>query len=587
MIRKIISSILLAFLLLVAVASHANDSSWIDQSDKVVTDYIFDMAKFEPEAASSLGYRDFDSKAFRLTTDIDQQKLAVNQEWKRKLEQEIKKAQNSDYRIDLKVLLSKVNQEINNYKLSKKYGVITFHQVSLLCYISLRTLINEQAPAERKRAAVDRFKAYVNGFDNVKPLAIAAEELIRYENKKYQSKTYPYETEIAEYLSNSPSFVQGVKTLLESSTRDDWRADFDEFQKQVKKYDEFVRSNLLPRANKNYKKPKELYVNLLAKVGVNETPENLIKQAKKDYSEMYLKYKNLAKELAKKYKLTNDSPVAVAAYFRQNQITAPEDVKRLYEDVQKSVEEITKKHRLVSLPNESVRIRISGDAESKASPVPHMVPPPFVNNHGEKGEFVVPSSSDGKALYADFSYKEIAYALVAHEGRPGHELQFATILNNRLKNRVSIMRSSYAVLSANAEGWAMEAESLVYPYLTPEQQFPATQSRLWRMARMFLDPEVNLGLIDENQVLNVLIKEVGITEMAKSEFRRYSFDSPGQATSYYYGYLKIHEMKQELKKKLKSNYSELCVNDAILSFGFIPLDIMREELLSKLTCPAQ
>jgi len=74
--------------------------------------------------------------------------------------------------------------------------------------------------------------------------------------------------------------------------------------------------------------------------------------------------------------------------------------------------------------------------------------------------------------------------------------------------------------------------------------------------------------------------------MADLEFKRYTFGDIGQAPSYYYGLLKLRKAKDAIKKKLGKSFDELCFNDGVLGLGLLPLDIIQEELLSRLECNA-
>ena len=47
-------------------------------------------------------------------------------------------------------------------------------------------------------------------------------------------------------------------------------------------------------------------------------------------------------------------------------------------------------HQLVTLPDRPAIIRLGTPAESAQQPAPHMVPPPFLNNTGQRGVFVLP-----------------------------------------------------------------------------------------------------------------------------------------------------------------------------------------------------
>ena len=130
----------------------------------------------------------------------------------------------------------------------------------------------------------------------------------------------------------------------------------------------------------------------------------------------------------------------------------------------------------------------------------------------------------------DFTHDSVTWTLTAHEARPGHELQFATMM----EGGVSIARAVFAFNSANVEGWGLYAEALVKQYLPLNGQVGTLQLRLMREARAFLDPMVNLGLMEPAQAEAFLVKEVGLSApMAKQEIDRYTIRAPGQATAYY------------------------------------------------------
>src|SRR6185437_9734136 len=93
-----------------------------------------------------------------------------------------------------------------------------------------------------------------------------------------------------------------------------------------------------------------------------------------------------------------------------------------------AIEDIIRQHHLVTLPNRPAIIRLATAAETAQQPAPHMVPPPFLNNTGQRGVFVLPLNMPavpGKKedKYDDFTFKAATWTLIAHEARPGHELQ--------------------------------------------------------------------------------------------------------------------------------------------------------------------
>src|SRR5438128_10014626 len=123
-----------------------------------------------------------------------------------------------------------------------------------------------------------------------------------------------------------------------------------------------------------------------------------------------------------------------------------------------------------------------------------MTPPRLVGNRGEVGEFVLPlrnPNSKSSDPADDFTAEAAAWTMTAHEARPGHELQFAAMV----ERGVSIARAAFAFNNTNAEGWALYAEAIMTPHFPLDGQLFALQLRLLPPARAFLDPLVNLGPI--------------------------------------------------------------------------------------------
>ena len=174
----------------------------------------------------------------------------------------------------------------------------------------------------------------------------------------------------------------------------------------------------------------------------------------------------------------------------------------------------------------------------------------------------------------------VAPPLSAHEARPGHEMQFSALV----EQGVSRARLLYAFNSVNVEGWALYAEAEMLPHEPIEGQFIAQQFRLLRTARAFLDPMLNLGLIDREEAGRVLREEALFSPgMVKQELDRYQFRMPGQAGSYYYGYRKLIDLRIEAEVALGDRFNEKAFNDFLLSQGIIPLELMakavREEFI--------
>jgi uncharacterized protein (DUF885 family) len=215
-----------------------------------------------------------------------------------------------------------------------------------------------------------------------------------------------------------------------------------------------------------------------------------------------------------------------------------------------------------------------------------MSPPQLIGNTGQPGEFVLvtsnPGDDSGEAMN-DFGSDASTWSLTAHEARPGHEMQFAAMM----ESGVSQARAIYAFNSANVEGWGLYAEAIMQQYLPLDGQLFGLKGRLMRAARAFLDPMLNLGLIEPEQALDFIINEVGLSRpLALQEVDRYTFRAPGQATSYYYGYMNLMSLRTEVELRMRDAFNQREYHDFLLAQGLLPPEILRAAVLDEYVAAA-
>jgi uncharacterized protein (DUF885 family) len=149
-----------------------------------------------------------------------------------------------------------------------------------------------------------------------------------------------------------------------------------------------------------------------------------------------------------------------------------------------------------------------------------------------------------------------------------------------VEHGVSLARALYAFNSTNAEGWGLYSEYIMQPYEPPEGQLLTLQLRLLRAARAFLDPELQSGAVTPLQAYSVLEKDVLLSHaFATEEVERFTFRTPGQANSYYYGYTRLLSLRKETEDKLKSKFDQKKFHDFLLAQGLLPPDLMRAAVL--------
>jgi len=251
------------------------------------------------------------------------------------------------------------------------------------------------------------------------------------------------------------------------------------------------------------------------------------------------------------------------------------------------MEDIIRREKILTLPKREARIRLASEAESAAIPAPNMRPPRLIGNTGEMGEFVLPlkvptsagaGAAGGVKSFDDFTFEAASWTLTAHEARPGHELQFAAVI----EKGVSLARALFAANSTNIEGWGLYAEAEAKPYEPIDGQLIALQHRLMRAARAFLDPDLQAGRITPDTATRFLMDEVVLSEpMAKQEVDRYTFWAPGQATSYFYGYVRWMQLKAETELALGKSFNRLRFHDFLLAQGTLPPWVISQAVVSE------
>jgi len=103
-----------------------------------------------------------------------------------------------------------------------------------------------------------------------------------------------------------------------------------------------------------------------------------------------------------------------------------------------------------------------------------------------------------------------------------------------------------------------------------------------RAARMFLDPMVNTGQMSHEQAVTFLMEQTALSKpMASSEADRYAFNMPGQATSYYFGYMNLMRLRTEVEIVLGNRFNQRAFHDFILEQGLLPPDLLREAVLEE------
>jgi len=558
---------------LIAPAAFAAQPSWIDESNRNAQILLDVMARYNAESASSFGVEGHDTEVFDLKPRVLERQEADLEAAIAKLQELRSAATDPLVRRDLDILIGAAGDRKHSIELSRQL-TLPFFDLGQAVFRGFQDLLDARIPKSRQKAALTRLHRYVGAEKGYEPITALARA--RYEEQAGNTQLIgPWVVEAQQYLNNQMRYLDGIQKLLESSGLKGWQKDMQTLRSQFDEYGKWVTATVLPRARKTNQLPAELYADLLKRFGVDMDPHEIMARALASYQQSRSEMEPLARRIAEERKWTKTDYRDVIRELKKQRI--PDDqLLALYTGRLEQIEAIIRRENLVTLPTRKAVIRLATPAESAATPAPHIDPPRLVGNTGEPAEFVLPTSNPNAApgsVMDDFNYDAIAWTLTAHEARPGHELQFAGML----ERGVSTARVVFALNSANVEGYALYAEAVLKKFLPPEGQLGALQMRMMREARAFLDPMLNLGLIEPAAAKRFLMEEVMLSEpMAKQEVDRYTFQAPGQATAYFYGYSRLNALRTRIELAMAGKFDEHRYHDFIVAQGPLPFDLLEQ-----------
>lgn len=553
-------------------AKPAAAPAWVETSNRNAQILLAAQAPFQPEFASFFGIPGYDDQVADLGPDNGKRYREATAKARSALQEKLQLERDANVRQDLEIMIKAADENIEGSALNEKL-MLPWSDAPQMVFNGLNGLLSDQTPPERRAKALDRLKRYVGLMPGSTAITTLARQ--RYEEKLSDpALLQPTKLEVERAVGNVDTYVAGVRELFAKYRIAGAGEALDAMEKQLKDYNAWTRAQVLPKARLDTRLPPELYAYQLKQYGIDIDPALLMQRAQLEFMETRAMMQQLAPLVAKAKGIEASDYRDVIKALKKHSI--PDDqLETYYRDIIDRIDPIIVREKIVDVPKRPMQMRLGSPAESAAQPAPHFLPAPLVGNTGQQGTFVLPLGNpdkDGKGKnYDDFNFGSVAWTLSAHEGRPGHELQFTAMV----ERGVSLARSLFAFNSVNVEGWALYAEAEMVPYEPLDGQLFALQFRLLRAARAVLDPSLNLGLVDRERARQVLEEDVGLSEpMARQELDRYTFNAPGQAGSYFYGYTRIMELRLQTELALGKRFDRQAFNNFLLDQGLLPPDLL-------------
>jgi uncharacterized protein (DUF885 family) len=342
-------------------------------------------------------------------------------------------------------------------------------------------------------------------------------------------------------------------------------------------YQEFLKKRLLPRSKGHFAVGKEIFDFLLSTDQLPYTAEDLITIGNRAVRQTQAEMKSLAKKINRKKnwakivnQLKDDHP-------------PKEDLLKFYKKEMARARDFVRKKDLVTIPRgESLSVVETPPSHRHTIPYgAYMSPAPFEKK--QRGFFWVtpvneklPPEQQKAQLRGHNVHAAVITAL--HEAYPGHHLQL--VHSNRIKSKV---RREFGT-SLFAEGWALYCEELLYEkgfYTKPATRLLQLKDQLWRSCRVVIDASLHTNKMSFNKAVEMLVKVAKLERTnAIAEVKRYTY-TPCQPMTYIMGKMEILKLRDDFKKLKGRDFNLKEFHDQLLSYGTIPVQMVRERMLGK------
>ena len=557
--------------------------TWVERSNACAQVLIRAEASFKPEAFSQFGIPGYDDQTVDLGPDNAKRFRAAVVRAKSELQDNLQIEHDPNVREDLEIMITAAADDIESSELQERL-VLTWTDAPQLVFKGIHGLLSKQVAADRWGHALYRLKRYAGMMTGTTPVMMLARQ--RYEERLGDAALLrPNTREVEQAIRNAKIYMIGIRKLFADFNVAGGQDALNAIDSQADDYVAWLRATVLPHARTETKLPPALYADALKRVGIDIDPQSLIRRAELEFIETRAEMQHLAPLVAREKGIAATDYRDVIRALKREAIPTGE-LESQYRKVIEEIELIIRKQGIVTEPNRPMEMRLGTAAENAAQPAPHFLPAPLVGNTGQQGTFVlslVDPALGTDGAFDDFNYPSAVWTLAAHEGRPGHELQSTAMI----ERGVSHARALFAANSVNLEGWALYAEAEMMPYEPLDAQLIALQFRLFRAARAVLDPMLNLGLIDRDEAGKVLTRDAVLSRaMVRQELDRYSFNMPGQAASYFYGYARIMELRMETELALDNAFDRFAFNNFLLDQGPLPPSLLAKAVRQQFI-PAQ
>ncbi len=547
-----------------SVSSNAGDAAFNDLADK-----YFDFGfTHNPDAATVLGIHKYDNLVPDFSATAIKEEISGLKSFKQQFDAVKPETLTAQTKIDRQLILGDINSRLLTLEQLKFWETDPDMYSSDSSSMIYNLMTRDFAPlSERLKLVIEREKKI--------PVILRAGKA----NLKNPPKIY---TEVA--LEQLPGIIdffkssvpEAFKSVSDQNLQAEFKKANDDVIAQLKDYQEFLKTDVLPRSNGTFAFGADVYSKkLLYDEGVSTPIDQLLSEGDAELKRLQKDFVETAKQIDPS-KSPQDVFVAISSDHPtpQNLISSVSGVLSMLKNycIDKNIVTVPKEDNLhVGETPPFMRALSFASMDS---------PGPFENKAKEAYYYVTLPEPNWSADRTEEHMRSFCkYDLLntsVHEAFPGHYVQ-------GLWNRTAPSKTTKIIgCNSNIEGWAHYTEQMMVEQgldnNDPKLKLTMIHDALLRACRYMVGIKMHTKGMTMNEGIEYFIKE-GYTEKANAERETKRGTKDATYLVYTLGKMQILALREDYKKAKGNAYTLKDFHDRFLATGCPPVSIIREVLL--------
>ena len=536
--------------------------------------------KFSPTSGTAAGLHEYDTQLEDYSAAEVQRNIAALHDYEKKFMAIDPKALDAEPAADYQILLNSIRANLLSLEVIRGWEKNPDSYSSGVTGSIFTIMERPYAPVNtRLRAAVEREKQI--------PQAL----LEARKNLKNPPHVY---TEIAlEQINGLVSFFEtDVPSAFADADDPKSKADFAKSNAAVieamKSYGSWMKSDLLPRSNGDFRYGADTYSKALAYNEMVDIPlDHLLQIGLDDLHKNQAEFARVAKEIDPTK--TPQEELAELAKIHP----APDKLLGAFHDTFDGLIAYIRSHHIITIPSDVQPTLEETPPFERATTFASMDPPgPFEKNSTKAYFNVTLPEKDWTPEHvaehmASFNVGTIVSTSV-HEAYPGHYVQF--LWQDKFPSNIRKLIGA----NTNIEGWAHYCEQMMLDYGYGQPGFGATTEReaklirlgqiqdaLLRDARFVVAIRMHTGTggaLTIDQAIDFFVKE-GYQSRSVGTVETHRGTSDALYLYYTLGKLEIMKLREDVKKKQGAAFDLNKFHDDFMHQGFAPIKVIRKTML--------